>query len=307
MLIYRWSGGSPCDGALARFLWKLRPASSATRRRGVYWASALTIVSAALVAPQTAHAHGIAGNRLFPGTLSFDDPAVADEATLPNFSDLNHPASGGNVTDNRINWSFSRLLTPTVAFVVDNSWINRDWGISRRSGADVTNLGIKWEVYRNNLHETLVAASLTWGIGHSGAQGVGANAPDTIKPGIFFGQGFGDLPENLTWLRPFGITGAVVLEHPTGGISTNLGIDPFNRQLGPDADPTCRYAAMGLRDRIQHALFDQADRQRAPQRGASEPVCASGRICIRERERKTNDSDNEPRPIVCCDYLADRG
>jgi hypothetical protein len=26
----------------------------------------------------SAHAHGIAGNRFFPGTLAFDDPAVAD-------------------------------------------------------------------------------------------------------------------------------------------------------------------------------------------------------------------------------------
>src|SRR5262249_1561528 len=34
----------------------------------------------------SAHAHGIAGNRFFPGTLSFDDPAVADEAILPNFA-----------------------------------------------------------------------------------------------------------------------------------------------------------------------------------------------------------------------------
>jgi hypothetical protein len=203
------------------------------RSRVVDWARALTIASTALITPQTAYAHGIAGNRLFPGTLSFDDPAVADEAILPNFSNLNHPADGGNVTDNRINWSFSRLLTPTVAFVVDNSWIHRDWGVSQRSGFDVTNLAVKWEVYRNNLHETLVAASLTWGIGHSGAQGVGANAPNTIKPGIFFGHGFGDLPESLTWLRPFGITGAVVLEHPTGGIATNLGIDPLSGQLGP--------------------------------------------------------------------------
>jgi hypothetical protein len=37
---------------------------------------------------------------------------------------------------------------------------------------------------------------------------------DLIVPGIFFGKGFGDLPDNLAWLRPFGITGALTLEHP---------------------------------------------------------------------------------------------
>lgn len=233
MLLFPWSGGSLCEGALVRVFRKLRPASFASAPRVVDWGTALTIASAVLMASQAADAHGIAGNRLFPGTLSFDDPAVADEATVPNFSNQNRPADGGNVTDNRINWSFSRLLTPTVAFIVDNSWIHRDWGVSQRSGFDVTNLAVKWQVYRSNLHETLVAASVTWGIAHSGAQSVGANAPDTIKPGIFFGQGLGDLPENLKWLRPFGITGAFVLEHPAGGISTNLGIDPLTGQLGP--------------------------------------------------------------------------
>jgi hypothetical protein len=231
MLMYRRSPGSASKVALARFLRRWHPPYLAPRVVG--WMIALAIAPAVLGSSYAAHAHGIAGNRLFPGTLSFDDPAVADEATIPNFSNLNHPADRGDVVDNRINWSFSRLLTPTVAFVVDNSWIHRDWGVSQRSGFDLTNLGVKWEVYRSNLHETLVAASLMWGIGHSGAQGVGANAPDTIKPGIFFGQGFGDLPESLTWLRPFGISGAVVLEHPTGSVSTSLGIDSQSGQLVP--------------------------------------------------------------------------
>ena len=39
----------------------------------------------------SAEAHGIAGNRFFPGTLSFDDPAVADEAIVPNFASSKHP------------------------------------------------------------------------------------------------------------------------------------------------------------------------------------------------------------------------
>jgi hypothetical protein len=79
----------------------------------------------------------------------------------------------------------------------------------------------------------MISAGLAWGIGHSGAQGVGASKPDTIQPSIFFGKGFGDLPDGLAWLRPFAVTGAVTLEHPTRGTSTNFGIDEDTGQLGP--------------------------------------------------------------------------
>jgi hypothetical protein len=195
-------------------------------------AAMVTLAFVALTISEAASAHGIAGNRFFPGTLTFDDPAVADEAIVPNFSNLDHPAGGGDALDNRINWSFTRLLTPTVGFVLDSSWINRNWGASKRSGFDVTSLGVKWEVVRDNPHETLISASLMWGIGKSGSQGVDASAPNTIRPGIFFGKGFGDLPDNFAWLRPFGVTAAVVLEHPTGSVSTNFGIDPLSGQLG---------------------------------------------------------------------------
>lgn len=230
---YRRPVNSPWEGALARPFRKILQPNPAIGQRAVDWGRALAIASAVLVASQTAQAHGIAGNRFFPGTLTFDDPAVSDEAVLPNVSHLNHPDGGGDVTDNRINWSFTRLLPPTVGVAIDNSWIARNWGVTQRGGFDVTNVGLKWEVYRNNPHEALLAASLLWGIGNSGAKGVDAKAPNTIKPGIFFGQGFGDLPDSFSWLRPFGVTGAVVLEHPTGGISSNLGFDPVTGQLGP--------------------------------------------------------------------------
>jgi hypothetical protein len=128
---------------------------------------------------------------------------------------------------------FTRLLTPTVGVVIDNSWIARNWGAAKRGGFDVTSVGLKWEVFRDNPHETLLSAALAWGIQNSGAQGVNANAPNTIRPGLFFGKGFGDLPDSVSWLRPFGVTAAIVLEHPTGSVSKNFGIDPINGQLGP--------------------------------------------------------------------------
>ena len=193
----------------------------------------LIVVMAILGVAHSAHAHGIAGNRFFPGTLSFDDPAVADESILPLFSSSKHPDEGGDVVDKRFSWSIFRLLTPTLGVGVDSGWVHRDWSSARSSGFDTTNLTVKGEIYRNDLHETLVSAGLAWGIGHSGAQGAGANTPDLIAPGIFFGKGFGDLPASLAWLRPLGITGALTLEHPIMGNSRNFGIDPMTGQLGP--------------------------------------------------------------------------
>jgi hypothetical protein len=195
-----------------------------------------SVILAALSGIHSACAHGIAGNRFFPGTLAFDDPAVADEAIVPLFSTFKHPAEigDGDVVDNSINWSVFRLLTPTLGAGVDSGWIHRNWGGPRRSGFDITSLDLKGEVYRNDLHETLVAAGVSWGIGRSGAQGAGVNAPNLVVPGVFFGKGFGDLPDSLAWLRPFGVTGAVSLAHPlAGGTSTNIGLDSQTGQLGP--------------------------------------------------------------------------
>jgi hypothetical protein len=182
---------------------------------------------------QSAIAHGIAGNRFFPGTLSFDDPAVADEAIVPNFSTSKHPDAGGNPVDNKFEWAFFRLLTPTLGVGIDSGWVHRNWGNSVRSGFDVTSVELKGMLYRNDLHEILISAAFGWGIAHSGAKGVGANAPDLLRPGIFFGKGFGDLPQGLAWLRPFGITGAVTFEHPMTGSSVNFGVDPDTGQLSP--------------------------------------------------------------------------
>jgi hypothetical protein len=120
------------------------------RSPGIITVSAkyLLVTLAMLSGIHSAHAHGIAGNRFFPGTLTFDDPAVADEAIVPNWSSSKHPDGGGNVADNRLNWAFIRLLTPTLAVGIDSGWIHRNWGTSLRSGLDVTNLTVKGLAYR---------------------------------------------------------------------------------------------------------------------------------------------------------------
>ena len=195
----------------------------------------------ALAITTAARAHGIAGNRLFAGTLSFDDPAVADEAILPVYSRLDYPAQGSNVSENRINATFNRLLTPTLAFTIDSGWIHQNWPIGNTSGADKANIGLKYEAYRDNRHETLISVGLAWGIGHAGSAAVGADAPNTIQPGVFFGKGFGDLPDSLSWLRPFAVTGAIVNEAPVGSsrataLAPNLSTGRFDSIPSPGVE-----------------------------------------------------------------------
>jgi hypothetical protein len=82
---------------------------------------------------ESAHAHGIVGNRLFPGTLSFDDPAVMDELALNGPSVKHPPQVGDDVVDNTFSWEFSRLLTPTLSLRVSNGFIHRNWGSMARA------------------------------------------------------------------------------------------------------------------------------------------------------------------------------
>lgn len=132
-----------------------------TTRRFAPWLVGLSLIVAMMcTAPRFAGAHGIAGNRFFPGTLAFDDPAVADESRLPLFTSSKHPDDGGDVVDNRFSWSFFRLLTPTLGVGIDSGWVQRNWGGSQRSGFDTTSLSVKGEVYRNDLHETKGSAPM---------------------------------------------------------------------------------------------------------------------------------------------------
>jgi hypothetical protein len=151
--------------------------------------------------------------------LTFDDPAVADEAILPFYTNLAFPTEGGNVAQNLVDWSFARLLTPTLAITYDSGWIHQNWPSGHTSGFAATDVGLKYEAYRNNQHEALVSVGLAWGIGHSGARGVGADEPDTIQPGLFFGKGFGGCvplqSQERLWTRPQSDQQEQERSHPT--------------------------------------------------------------------------------------------
>jgi len=64
-----------------------------------------------------------------------------------------------------------------------------------------------------------------WDIGGSGAKRVGAEPWSTITPALFFGKGFGDLPPDAKFLRPFAVTGQLGIGFPTRASTTTVGSD----------------------------------------------------------------------------------
>jgi hypothetical protein len=101
---------------------------------------------------------------------------------------------------------------------------------------------IKGLVYENDPHETLISASLIWGIGDFGTKAVGGYGPNTLQPSLTFGKGFGDLPDSLKWQRPFAIAGAIAPELPLNGRTKTLLFDPSQASRTPRDTPSARTA-----------------------------------------------------------------
>jgi hypothetical protein len=168
-------------------------------------------------------------------------------------------AAEHSTRDNVYGFSFSRRLADSIAIIVDTGAIQQFAPNGPlRTGFDTTRLMLKAQVYKDDPHETLVAASLLWGIGHSGSHAVNADGPSTLEPGFAFGQGLGELPDSLKWLRPIAITGGASLEFPLQRSSTTYFSDPEDGSL--ELFSTKNDAILHWGFSIQYSTFYMSDR-----------------------------------------------
>jgi hypothetical protein len=66
-------------------------------------------------------------------------------------------------------------------------------------------------------------------VGGTGGKQVDADTFSTWAPGLFFGKGFGDLPSEVSFLRPLAVTGLVAVAIPTSPSTTTV---TFNELTG---------------------------------------------------------------------------
>jgi len=164
--------------------------------------------------------HAIVGDRVFPVTLAIDDPGVADEVSLPAFSRFKN-ADGTIETD--IAAEFDKRITENFGVSFGGTWTRLKPG---GYGFQNFELGFKYLLYANPEHEFMLSAGVSAELGGTGAARVGAENFSTITPQIFFGKGFGDLPDNLTWLKPIALTGQIGLSFPAPYNHRFFGLDP---------------------------------------------------------------------------------
>ena len=108
------------------------------------WGVMLFTVAALL--PAAAEAHAIVGMRLFPATLSFDDPGVAAELPL-NFSSINT----GNGVQDTFSMAYAQLLTRKFGLVVSGNYQQLVPQIGpSQSGWDNFTVAAAYQLYKND-------------------------------------------------------------------------------------------------------------------------------------------------------------
>jgi hypothetical protein len=204
--------------------------------------SILSIGALLLGAAPQAWAHGLIGQRFLPATLATDDPFVADELSFPTIFHIKNPGTGDAPPTKQTDFSaeFSKRLTPDLGISLGGTWrvLDQEHGATI-TGFDNLEVSLKYQIFKSPAHEALVSLGVSWDVGGTGSPRVDAERFDTVTPSLFFGKGFGDLPDRLDLVKPLAVTGVFGVALPTRArtqtIETDLdtGEADVHRELNP--------------------------------------------------------------------------
>src|SRR5271170_434876 len=171
----------------------------------------------------TAHAHGFVGDRFFPPTIATDDPFATDELLLPSISYFKSAGNPATATTDG-GFEFDKEIFPHFALGIAGDYLHlKPDGEPEANGFDDFTLSAKYQsIWQSDAHEAILSVGAIWEIGGSGSSRVGADPTSVFTPTIYFGKGFGDLPDALEYARPFAITGTLGEDLPASAEPNNL-------------------------------------------------------------------------------------
>jgi hypothetical protein len=176
-----------------------------------YWCAAAFAVAVLLGTHSAAWAHAVCGNRVFPATLTMDDPGVGDELSLPTIQYLPIPATGGNPSGHSVDYGFEwdKTITRDLGFALNGDYFTQSGAGQDLNGWDNFTVTLKDELPCWASHEMLVSVGVIRNFARTGSsQLINAGTIGNVSytaPTLYVGKGLGDLP--IGFARPLAVTG----------------------------------------------------------------------------------------------------
>jgi hypothetical protein len=170
----------------------------------------------ALMSTSDAFAHCFVGARFFPATLATDDPCVADEMSLPTVMWSKTP-DVPPATEWDVSGEISKRITENFGVSIGDTWTQiRQPDGTVMAGFQDLETTFQYQLLKEPTHEVALLAGVIVDWGNTGATNSGLGTSySLVTPTFYFGKGLGDLPDTLSWVRPFAVTGQVGYQIPT--------------------------------------------------------------------------------------------
>lgn len=162
-------------------------------------------------------AHAICGNRVFPATLTMDDPGVSDELSLPTIQYQPIPAADGNPAGRSVGYGFEfdKTITQDLGIGIEGGYITQHGaGQNPLHGWDNLSVTLKDRVLCYEPGELMLSLGVERDFARTGSSQLrNAGVIDTTSstsPTVYVGKGLGDLPIGM--FRPLGLTGTLAYQ-----------------------------------------------------------------------------------------------
>ncbi len=121
--------------------------------------------AAMLIGIGPALAHTIVGDRVFPATLTIDDPGVNDELALPAFAFATaaNPDGTTGPISYTLGWEYAKTITADLGVSIGSPGITWQRNPQAAGWADIQTQ-LKYVLYQNPAHELIfaTAVNVTW-------------------------------------------------------------------------------------------------------------------------------------------------
>ncbi len=195
-----------------------------------------------------AQAHTIVGDRVFPATLTIDDPGVNDELALPAFAYMAsaNPDGSPSTFNYSLGWEYAKTLTADLGVAVGSGF---NWQ-ARPSAQGWSNIEtqLKYVMWEDAKAEAIVATAVNVDWGNTGSPQSASLPSDpfsTLTFKLYGGKGFGDAEAD--WMKPLAITGEFDASFPMTATNADGSLNPTTVTYGA----TLQYSLLYMNSHVQ--------------------------------------------------------